>query len=264
MEFLVALLAIGFLYVLLFWKTTVCFVVNRAGLTRSKFWVTWVSAFNFSGIEMSQALFSTTDILVLGFFVSAEQVGIYKVAAAAAALLLFPVASMSSVYAPRVALGFSKGEIRAINADMKRLSTGVFLLVLPLLIVFLFFPDWPLRVLFSETYIDAAVVLSILVSGIAVRLILGPVGWALAMTGHEHWCMRILLLGAAINLILNLLLIPPFGVIGAALGTMVATIITYLAMAIVLRTRTGIATWAFQTQDLRKFITTFSSGFFEH
>ena len=91
-----------------------------------------------------------------------------------------------------------------------------------------------------------AILLGVVAIGVGFRLLLGPVGWALAMSGNERTSMYILLVGATLNLVLNLVLIPLYGVIGAAVGTTIATFSSYFTMAVVLRAQTGIATWPFQ------------------
>lgn len=246
MEFAVAAIIAFLLYLMLFAKAPLSHATEKNSLSKPRITAAWRGAIGFAGIDIAQVIFVTIDVLVLGLFVAADQVGIYKVAAAASALLLFPMESMSAVYAPRIARGYPLGEIGAINRDMQRLGIGVLVLALPLLLVFVFIPAWPIGLLFGESFSAAASVLTILSLGVGLRLLLGPVGWALTMSGHERVSMYTLLAGATLNLVLNLVLIPLYGVTGAAVATALATFVTYGAMAMILRAQTGIETWPFR------------------
>lgn len=232
MELLAAFVNATVLYILLFRKVRISSTRNWEDFDWGNLQSTWLSAFNFVGIGLSRVLFITTDVLVLGFFVDPEQVGIYKVAAAASMLLLFPMQTMSSVYAPRIAREFANGNRGIINRDMRRLSISTFFLVLPALLSFLLIPVWPISIIFGQSYAGASNILVILSVGMMVRLALGSVGWGLTMAGQESVYLRLLLLGAAINLVLNLILVPSYGVIGAAAATCAGTIITYVSVAL--------------------------------
>jgi len=235
MELSAALVTATVLFILLFRKVPMSFRLNRDELSRGNLEATWLSAFNFAGIDLSQVLFITTDVLVLGLFVDSEQVGVYKVAATASMLLLFPMKTMSSVYAPRIASEFANGNRRIVNKEMRRLSISTLLLVLPALLLFLLIPSWTISLLFGQSYASASNILVILTIGMMVRLALGPVGWGLTMAGHESVYLRLLLLGAGINIALNLVLVPNYSVIGAAAATCAATIFTYVSVAILER-----------------------------
>ena len=62
-------------------------------------------------------------------------------------------------------------------------------------------------------------VLLMLLIGILVRAATGPVEYLLAMNGHQRNVIVILVMAASLNILLNLILIPAIGLVGAALAT---------------------------------------------
>jgi O-antigen/teichoic acid export membrane protein len=69
---------------------------------------------------------------------------------------------------------------------------------------------------------------------------MGPVGVVLIMTGHERDAALAIGVSAVLNLILNAILIPGWGMEGAAVATAASTVVWNILMAIALYQRSGI------------------------
>ena len=166
-----------------------------------------------------------TDILMLGFFVSADEVGVYRVAAQAAALVGFSLQIVNMVVAPHFARLHASGE----TERLQRLVTGSARLVLlgavPAALVLILAGDTVLSLLFGADYALGQTALVVLTIGQLVNAGVGSVALLLNMAGYEKETARGVLIAALINVPLNLLLIPLFGMTGAALATAISLVI---------------------------------------
>jgi len=86
--------------------------------------------------------------------------------------------------------------------------------------------------LFGADFVAGYPALIILTAGMIVNAAAGPVGLLLNMTGHQRLCAKIFGTSALINVVLNALLIPQLGIVGAALATAATMILWNLWLLI--------------------------------
>lgn len=159
-----------------------------------------------------------TDILVLGVWTDPATVGIYGVATRIAALTSFILVAVNSVTAPRFAALYAKGEHHALEQIARRSAAGMLLAASPVIVVLLLFPEWLLQ-LFGADFVEGTLLLRILALGQLVNVAMGSVGYLLMMTGHERLLRNNIMFSALLNLVGNLVLVPGFGGMGAAVST---------------------------------------------
>ena len=126
--------------------------------------------------------------------------------------------AISTVAAPLFAAAHARGGREALQrAATKAAHLGFWpsLAVAAGLLVF----GEPLLRLFGAPFVAVRLPLAVLVGGQLVNAAAGPVGYLLAMTGHQDDNARVFAVSALLNLGLNALLIPAFGLIGAASAT---------------------------------------------
>ena len=92
-------------------------------------------------------------------------------------------------------------------------------LIFPVFLLVFLFPDQIIKILFGTEYIAGATALSILVFGFMIHAVVGPTAAILQTYGKTKIVMMTNYIGAVINFGLNLLLIPVYGVNGAAIAT---------------------------------------------
>src|SRR5919112_2686088 len=164
-----------------------------------------------------------TAVVVLGIFEPVPTVGVYSAAARTAALSSLILISFAGVFSPLAAGLYRQdriGELGRLYADVSRWAfTGAlaFFLVTALLSrdVMLFFGrefahGWPVVVVISAAQLFNSSV--------------GPTARLLAMTGHQKAVMVSTVGSAVAAVALNLLLVPPYGVAGAAAATAAALV----------------------------------------
>lgn len=159
-----------------------------------------------------------TDTIMLGIWADSESIGIYGAAARTAMLTSFILIAVNSIAAPKFAALYAQGNIQDLNHLALNSSRLTALLATPVLLVFLFAPERVLW-LFGPEFKAGATVLSVLAVGQFVNAATGSVGYLLIMTGYEK-IERSLAVGFfLINLLLNFILIPLLGIVGAAIST---------------------------------------------
>jgi O-antigen/teichoic acid export membrane protein len=94
----------------------------------------------------------------------------------------------------------------------------------PILIAVLISPEHILNILFGSRYLDAAVPLQILALGYFLPICMGPNNALLTSLGKSKMVMVNSIVVYGMNVCLNLVLIPSFGIIGAATATAVSLI----------------------------------------
>nr|WP_301289184.1 flippase [Natronocella acetinitrilica] len=165
-------------------------------------------------------------VVVLGFFATDADVGVYRIVAQAATLVSFGLTALTQVVMPHFSRLHREGDYHRLQQLVTQSARAILLLSLPPAIVFVLFGEWILAVVFGEEFAVGYVALVILVSGQLVHAAMGPVAILLNMTGHEKDSLKGVATAAVLNVALNLSLVPLFGLEGAAVA-MALTLTTW-------------------------------------
>ena len=197
-------------------------------MTRSMWWIMIVA------LAMRRV-----DILLLGTFRGAEEAGIYGASARLAELVVFALTALNVVFMPVAAELYHSGRRRELQRILGVAAWGLTLFSLPMSLVLIFGGRWILG-LYGEEFVAGHLALTILVVSQIVNAMSGPVGSLLHMTGHQRAASRITTLSFFLAVALNFALIPPFGMIGAALATGITTVLINLLLALFAWRRIGL------------------------
>ena len=176
-------------------------------------------------VSMLMMVMSWTDTLMLGYFKTPDVVGVYNAALPLAHLLSMTLSSMSFIYIPIISQLYSKNLIEELKRSYIILTKWIFLATLPIFFVLFLFPDVVLNLLFGSRYIGASVALQILAFGFFLNICLGFTYNTLLVLGKSNFLMWTFVISAIINVILNMVLIPPMGIIGAAIASAFSLIV---------------------------------------
>ena len=113
----------------------------------------------------------------------------------------------------------------------KTFAISVLIVSLPLVIFIALFPELILRVLFGEAFAEAAPTLLILMASMAVMHLRVIYGNPLIAWNEERFYMFATLFGAVLNVLLNYLLIPDYGILGAAYASLISQAVILLGVA---------------------------------
>ncbi len=180
-----------------------------------------------------------TDVLMVGVFCGPDDVGRYAAAARTAMLVLFIQQVMSSLAEPH----FARYATEARWPDLQLLSAQLlpWTICLSLLITSCLATagTWLLKIL-GDDFVPAYMALCILSAAYLVQSVLGLLSGLLNMTGHHRVCAAAHAVGATFNIALNALLIPFFGINGAAFATATTIVGVNLWLLILVRRRLGV------------------------
>jgi len=205
----------------------------------------WVAvSLPFMVMEGFYLLMSHTDVLVLDLFTGPEDIAVYFAAAKTTSLIAFVHFAVLSVVTPQFARHHAAGDEAALSATLHDASLWIFwpsLLGAAAILAL----GWPLLWLFGPEFDRAYPVMFILSAGLVVRAAMGPADALLNMMGHQKLTMVVLLGAAMLNIVLNVVLIPPFGLEGAALATAVALSLQALILLVLARRKLGLRSGVF-------------------
>lgn len=193
---------------------------------------------------MTNSLFlvmNWTDVLMLAAITNDEAVGVYNIALKIAALNSIVLIAVNSIAMPKYAELFKVNKMR-FKQVVKAVSFISFGLSFPLFLLILLFPDFILG-LFGEQFREGNQALVVLSVGQLFAAFSGSTVILMNMTGRERNVLYVLLISVGINFILNYLLIPVYGINGAAYATAFSTILLNLMAVINIYQYTGFFTY---------------------
>ena len=173
------------------------------------------------------SLYMYIDVIMLSKMRSTAEVGIYSVATnIIIALIFIPLMYGNAIYPvlSRFYISSKKSLVLAYEKSFKYM----FIIGLPIATGIYIFSDKIILLLYGKVYIESAIVLSIL-SGYLFLKFLNPVtGFTLMAINKQKSRLFSQGLSALLNIILNFILIPLYGFIGAAIATLITEIIFFI------------------------------------
>jgi O-antigen/teichoic acid export membrane protein len=179
--------------------------------------------------QIGAKVIARIDTLMLTYFNPLSDVGIYNVVLPTALLFLFFSEAISPVLYPLVSELWAKKDTKKLIEGIKLLYKYSFVITMPAFLTIFVFSSLTIKILFGAKYAAGNVALQILLIGVLFLLVSTVNNTILAAIGKPSAVTKSFLLVAAINIVLNLLLIPIFGIEGAA----TATLISYTLLLIV-------------------------------
>lgn len=165
------------------------------------------------------------DILLIAYFLTATDVGYYAVAVSMSRFFWRIPQSIQMIAYPATSEYWAKDKISSLNKmiDKSMKYSACFLLIVGL--GTWFFAKEIIVFLFGQAFSSSILPFQILVIGTAIYGIVIPIGGTLAGIGRPDLSLKIGAAAATANVILNVLLIPRFGIAGAAAATITSFII---------------------------------------
>lgn len=212
-------------------------------LTDTRRWIK--SASPFMLIATANLIALQADVLVLGLMGTAEDVGVYRVVWLAASLVIFGVNVVDAVVAPHIARLSESGDKARLQRIVTLSARWSLVMAIPFVLLFVIFGGDLLRLMFGEDFVRGYASLLILTLGQVFNASRGAVGQLLMMTGNAWYATTGVAISALMNVLLNVALVPKFGIIGAAVATAGSMVIWGCLMMYWAKVRTGIVSHAF-------------------
>jgi O-antigen/teichoic acid export membrane protein len=170
-------------------------------------------------VGISSLVTGWTDTLMLGYFCTSSEVGIYNAALPTSQLFNVILSPIGRIFAPVIVGLYAQNKISELKNVYSSVAKWIFSIIFPGFLLMVLFSKRILIILFGDAYVSGSTALSILAFGILVTSIVGPASSIISAYGRTKLVMWSGLAGASVNVILNLLLIPIYGINGAAVAT---------------------------------------------
>ncbi len=170
-------------------------------------------------VGVSSKVISNIDTLILTYFSTLEQVGIYNVILPSSLIFLFIGNSLSTIFLPLSSSLWTEGMNEKLAYNLTKSYKYTLLFTVPLILVTLVYANLFLDLFFGEAFVEGTAAFRVLLIGILFYTLAVINNSVLSGIGKPKLVMKILLYASIINLVLNIILIPLFGIMGAAFST---------------------------------------------
>jgi O-antigen/teichoic acid export membrane protein len=213
--------------------------------------LTWLRvSFPLFVITGVQELTNQLQIIMLGGLAHARDAGLYAAAWRLASLMSFGLAALSTVSGPMIASAYHRGEFGELGR-LASLSARIALaFAIPAGLV-LCLAGSTLLSLFGRDFVAAYPLLLVLIVGALANAFTGVVAYLLTLTGREVAALGIFAGALTLSAALNVLLIPHWGAVGAAVASAAGTLFWNITMLILVRRHLGIDASALAWQPPR-------------
>lgn len=170
---------------------------------------------------MAWTIFNFTDSFIIGYFKGAREVGIYNAAIPIAMLLMISSQLFMQLFFPLVTKYYSQGKKEIVKQLSQQVGKWIFTINLPIFILLLIFPEIFLAFFFGKEYVTAANALRFFSIGIFSLTFAFEISYKLiAMKGKSKVLSNNIIFISIANVLLNIWLVPKYGINGAAISTM--------------------------------------------
>jgi len=187
------------------------------------------------------------DILMIGLYLSEGHVGVYAAGSALARANLLLFASTMPVISTLAAEAVGRERPDEIAELRRTTARWMLFFTVPIACGFFLYAGEAISILFGRQFAASATTARLLIPAYLVSILAGPLGLFLAAFGKTHWTLANVVGRTLVNVALNALLIPRFGITGAATGTLVAmtlsVVVTRIQLGSLVRFRGTYAGW---------------------
>ena len=166
-----------------------------------------------------------TDVLMLGYFDTAVNVGIYSAILNLGIFLTFLTQAFIFIFTPMISELYSEKKLKEIKNLYRTATRWIFTMVFPIFLLMICFPDEIINIFFGVEFIPGYKALVILSFGYLIASTSRLSFFMITAIGETKVNLNISLITLITNVVLNILLIPIYGMFGAAIAMTVALII---------------------------------------
>ncbi|WP_430399721.1 flippase [Flavobacterium sp.] len=193
----------------------------------------------FSGLLLY--LLNWTDVIMLGLMTDEKQVGIYNIAYKIGSVGFLVIVSVSTIITPRMAELYGGGNISELKKVIQNATQLIAILSIPLVFALIVLNEFILS-FFGVEIIVGSSTLIIISLGVLFSAMAGNVDQILNMTNNQKILRNITIFSFFINVFLNYILIPLYGINGAAIASLVSNVIINLLCVYYIKKKLGFYT----------------------
>ncbi|MBC3845740.1 flippase [Winogradskyella echinorum] len=183
-------------------------------------------------------LMGWSDVIIISFYNTTSEIGIYDSALKLSTLSGIFLIAVNSIATPKFVEFFSNKDFDGLKETVQKSTKLIFYTTTPILLILVLFSS---RILsyFGEEFVAGSFALIVLCISRFVNAISGSVGYIMQMTDQQKTYQNVIIIAFFINLILNLVLIPLYGINGAAIASSTAMIFWNITLVFIIKMKLG-------------------------
>ena len=172
-------------------------------------------------VEGFYTLMTSVDVLLVSALMGPDDTAIYFATTKVLALVHFVYFAVRASVSHRYSAFHTKGNIPDFQEFLQKTVSWTFWPSL-LMAIFMAITGKYFLMLFGPEFTSGTLILLVLLIGLVIRSSIGPAEALLVMAGRQKMCASIYAVTLSVNVVLNISLIPVFGIMGAAIATSIA------------------------------------------
>jgi O-antigen/teichoic acid export membrane protein len=204
--------------------------------------VTWSSIWQetkpYYFVSILNQIIAWVPLFIAGAYITEVDLGIYQASIRTSLLISFVLMASNSIIGPKIAEFYANRDLILLKKTTEGFTFLLLVTSLPVILVFIIFSE-NILVIFGEEFIQGSNVLRILVIGQLVNVFFGPVMLTLMMTSHANAAKKVLKWTSVVMISLSALLIPEYGMVGAAIASSVGMVFQNVVTALMVKKHIG-------------------------
>lgn len=191
-------------------------------------------------VDILQNVLTWIDTIMIGLLKTTEAVAHYNAAKPLGTFISLGLTVSLFIYIPLATKLYAIKDYKTMNITYVSITKWLSFITLPLFLTFFLLPKQIILLSFGSNYLQGAAVLRIISLAFFFNNLTGPNGATLTALGKVNFLMLASFATAILNILFNWLLIPLFGISGAAIATLFSMIIVNLIRILILYQKSGI------------------------
>lgn len=180
-------------------------------------------------ISCATMVYTNLDTFMLGMMKGSVETGYYNAAVNIKVIFVNIISAVVIVLLPRMSYYLEKEMEKEFRETFKKTVHIILWLIFPIVVYFILFAQESIELMSGPAYSKSIVPMKIIMSTVLLISLTNIIGiQILVAMGKGKNTLYSVMAGAATDLILNIILIPKNGAVGAAIGTLVAEIVVLL------------------------------------
>lgn len=188
---------------------------------------------------LASSLNGRLDTIMLAWYRDTDVIGVYGTAVRISIAIEFVIGAIKTIAMPKIAEMYHSGKHGELRETLDYAAKLVFWTTAPVCLLLIVFAE-PIMGFVGPQFAGGANVLRVMTVAHFISASSGMVGAFLNMTGGQVAFSRIVVAAVGVNVVLNLLLIPPFGMMGAATAAGITLSLWNIAAAVLIYRKHGI------------------------
>ena len=172
-------------------------------------------------ISSGVIVFSTADTIMIGYFLSNADVGVYRIVLQFTLMATFMTVVLRSTLYPRVSRWGKIGDTSLIEASLSRAFTYSLILAVPMAMGGFLLGDKLLYYFYGADFAEGYITMIVLFVVQIINIFSYFFATYLTAMDRLKYLFKVTVVSVAANIALNALLIPLIGILGAAIATLV-------------------------------------------